>query len=385
MMSSKICQQGLFAFFALLPALAFGQKDAPINLTNPSFEDLPKCCEAPTGWYNCGKVGETAPDIQPGYFSVGKAPAHGESYVGLVVRDNDTWEALGQRLSRPLENNKCYEFSLDLCRSELYQSMSRTTGEEVNYATPATLRIWGGMAFCDKRELLAQTSTINHPRWLTYNFRLAPKKGNYTYILIEAYFKTPQLFPYNGNILIDNASAIRPVPCDNKPPVAEKKDSAIARPARTTTPRTSPPPKTQQPNSPTKTVDTPVVNKFDRKNLQKGATIRIENIYFEADKYDIKPESEPALQEIFNFLTSNPDVVVEVGGHTNNIPAHDFCDRLSSSRAKAVAAWLTGKGIAAERVQHKGYGKRSPVTSNVTAEGRRKNQRVEIKILSMNG
>jgi outer membrane protein OmpA-like peptidoglycan-associated protein len=381
-----------FLTLFLVPMVLFSQKDAPIVLINPSFEDLPKCCSAPNGWYNCGKTEETAPDIQPGYFSVMKAPAHGETYIGMVVRDNDTWESIGQRLSKPIEVDKCYEFSLDLARSELYLSVSRTTGESVNYATPAKIRIWGGMGYCDKKELLAETSVITNTRWLTYNFKFMPKKGSYTYIMLEAYVKTPTLFPYNGNILVDNASAIRPIPCDDKP-LPPKRDTLpkpplanngskpnggkpVKNPQRT--------PSATQTSTPIK-VDTPDANKFERKYLKKGGIIRLENIYFDSDKFDVKVESEPALQEIFSFLAANPDVVVEIGGHTNNIPAHEFCDKLSESRARSVSDWLVSKGISSERVQYKGYGKRSPFIPNTSAEGRRKNQRVEIKILSMNG
>ena len=103
--------------FSLVLALPFGmsaQKDAPIVLTNPSFEDLPKMGETPTGWYNCGKAGETPPDVQPGGWTVAKPANHGQTYLGLVVRDNETWEGVGQRLPRPVEAGQCYEFSLDL-------------------------------------------------------------------------------------------------------------------------------------------------------------------------------------------------------------------------------------------------------------------------------
>ncbi|MGB1121726.1 MAG: OmpA family protein, partial [Saprospiraceae bacterium] len=58
------------------------------------------------------------------------------------------------------------------------------------------------------------------------------------------------------------------------------------------------------------------------------------------------------------------------------------CDRLSTSRAKAVVNYLTNKGIAPSRLSYKGYGKRKPITTNETKAGRAKNQRVEIKITS---
>lgn len=75
--------------------------------------------------------------------------------------------------------------------------------------------------------------------------------------------------------------------------------------------------------------------------------------------------------------------MVEIGGHTNSIPPHEYCDRLSTARAQNVAEYLREKGILVEQVQFKGYGKRVPIASNETAAGRLKNQRVELKIISM--
>jgi outer membrane protein OmpA-like peptidoglycan-associated protein len=89
--------------------------------------------------------------------------------------------------------------------------------------------------------------------------------------------------------------------------------------------------------------------------------------------------------EVYDFLMENSDVVLEIGGHTNNRPTEEFAQTLSTSRAKSVADWLISKGIPSDRVQYKGYGKKYPIETNATLEGRRKNQRVEIKILSMNG
>jgi outer membrane protein OmpA-like peptidoglycan-associated protein len=371
------------------PALA-QPKEAPITLINPSFEDLPKMGETPSGWYNCGKQGETPPDVQPGGWGVAKPASNGQTYLGLVVRDNESWEGVGQRLSRPLLANHCYEFSLDLCRAELYLSVSRTTGDEVNYAVPARVRIWGGMGYCDARELLAETSVITNTRWLTFNFRFNPK-GNYSYLLIEAYYKTPVLFPSNGNILVDNASTIKPLEClPDKMPEAKKPPVASKTPPKTkpTTPKsgTAAMPKVDTParKPEPKVAETP---KMERRTMKTGKIFRLEKVYFDANKYEVKPESETELDNLFDFLKQNPDVVIEVGGHTNNamFPNEAFALELSTNRAKAVANWLIGRGIATDRVQYKGYGWKYPIQPNTTPEGKKKNQRVEVKVLTMNG
>lgn len=117
--------------------------------------------------------------------------------------------------------------------------------------------------------------------------------------------------------------------------------------------------------------------------LDIGTTVNIEKLFFDADSTDIKPASYDVLDEIFDFLITNENVVIEIGGHTNSIPPDDYCDRLSNNRAKSVADYLYKKGIVHSRISYKGYGKRQPIATNATRSGRQKNQRVEIKVLSL--
>jgi len=122
---------------------------------------------------------------------------------------------------------------------------------------------------------------------------------------------------------------------------------------------------------------------LDINSMNEGQTLNIKQLYFDANSSEINQESYDVLDELYGFLESNPNIVVEIGGHTNNVPTHEFCDALSSSRAKSVADYLYEKGIAESRLSHKGYGKRKPISSNETAGGRRKNQRVEMKVLKI--
>ena len=125
-----------------------------------------------------------------------------------------------------------------------------------------------------------------------------------------------------------------------------------------------------------------VLPELERSKIAIGQTLRINELYFTADDSTITEESYAVLDEIFQFLNSNRDVQVEIGGHTNNIPADSYCDRLSTSRARAVSEFLYEKGIARDQISYKGYGKRVPIASNETLAGRQKNQRVDIKITS---
>lgn len=128
-------------------------------------------------------------------------------------------------------------------------------------------------------------------------------------------------------------------------------------------------------------VKTRIIPELSANNLRSGVTIKLEKIYFQPDSTRMEETSRPTLDELFEFLQENTGIVIEVGGHTNGIPSHEFCDKLSTERAKNVAQYLVEKGLPANRITYKGYGKRNPVANNATPEGRAKNQRVEIKIV----
>ena len=124
-----------------------------------------------------------------------------------------------------------------------------------------------------------------------------------------------------------------------------------------------------------------IMPELDIAKIKVGQTLQLNKLYFDADSSSITTKSYDVLEEVYDFLNSNSNVYIEIGGHTNNKPSHDYCDQLSSSRAANVAKFLHVKGIKEERISYMGYGKRKPIASNDTSDGRRKNQRVEIKIL----
>jgi outer membrane protein OmpA-like peptidoglycan-associated protein len=352
-----------------------------IRLNNPDFEGQPSMNRLPSGWVDCGDPNESAPDTQPliipgkdtAFFNVKTKAFSGKTYLGMVVRENGTTEAVSQMLSAPLQVNQCYYFNVFLARSESYQSIAKTKdGRERNadFNTPAVLRVWGGNSPCQRAELLGTTAPVINTRWIRQQFKLSPKSQNYQFILLEVYYQTPTLFEYNGNVLIDKASDIIQMDCDEKLPETDEPPIAL-KPA----PKPASTKVTQSPPS--------KIAGVDRSQMRTGTVIRIDKVYFKADSSDINIDSYAALDEISAFLKANSDIIIEVGGHTNNIPLDVYCDTLSTRRARSVATYIVSRGIPANRVKYKGYGKRSPVEPNSTPEGRKRNQRVEIKILSM--
>lgn len=107
--------------------------------------------------------------------------------------------------------------------------------------------------------------------------------------------------------------------------------------------------------------------------------VALYGIYFDFNKTDIKPESEPTLVEIGKLLKESPSMRLLVVGHTDNVGSFSFNTDLSQRRAAAVVAALASRhGAGRERLTPFGVSFASPVASNRTEEGRAKNRRVEL-------
>ncbi len=120
---------------------------------------------------------------------------------------------------------------------------------------------------------------------------------------------------------------------------------------------------------------------IELKPIEKGAKIVINNIFFETGKATLSPKSNVELEKAYELLKANPTMVIEVGGHTDNVGDDASNMKLSHDRAKSVRDYLVNRGIASNRVQAKGYGESNPVATNDTDEGRQANRRTEFIIL----
>ena len=188
-------QKNLYiSFLLLMPLFIWGQSTKPVSLKNPSFDGIPHDAVNPEGWHSCGL--DSSPDILPGPWGVYQKPTEGSTYIGLITRENKTWETIGQKLSKSLKRNRCYKFTVDLSHSPTYAS----------YSKPTRLRVWLGKSKCSKDKLIASSPTITHYEWKTYEFMFSTEDSDYDYIIIEAYYREPSLNYYRGNILIDNFS-----------------------------------------------------------------------------------------------------------------------------------------------------------------------------------
>jgi len=110
-------------------------------------------------------------------------------------------------------------------------------------------------------------------------------------------------------------------------------------------------------------------------------SIKLNNIYFDFDKYDLKQESFTELERVYKFLTDNLPVTIELSAHTDAQGSDDYNLQLSQKRAESVVNYLIAKGIDPGRLIAKGYGESQPVADNESEEGRAENRRVEMKIV----
>jgi len=401
--------------FAMAASVTTAQDS--IRLNNPSFEDTPRAgglgFSIPIrGWHDCARAvypDQSPPDIHPHpeAWMVSVEAQEGNTFLGMVVRDNESHEFISQALEVPIKGGQCYSFSIFLAQSETYMGVRNGSAASLNansssldslvftnpFMKPAVLRIWGGRSICSKGELLGVSAPVTNRNWKEYRFKFEPDSSN-RYITLEAFYVTPVLSAYNGHILVDQASAIVQLACDEELPIVEEAPvEVIVAITEAEKPKVVvPPPPPPKPDPISEEIDEDpiprILTDLDRKKLAAGQTIRVKSLYFAADSSRIQTESHAVLDEIQMFLDRNPDVVIEIGGHTSTGPSHEFCDRLSEARAKAVTDYLLANGVEVDQLSYKGYGKRHPIVRDDQKDyksARRKNQRVEIKVLSVNG
>ena len=115
--------------------------------------------------------------------------------------------------------------------------------------------------------------------------------------------------------------------------------------------------------------------------IKKDSKIVLRNVFFEFGSAKLDPKSFTELDNLIKILADNPNMIIEIGGHTDNSGSKTFNQKLSESRAQSVVNYIA-KSIPMTRLQYKGYAFDVPVADNATEEGRALNRRVEFKIIS---
>ncbi|MGB3618854.1 MAG: OmpA family protein [Catalinimonas sp.] len=120
---------------------------------------------------------------------------------------------------------------------------------------------------------------------------------------------------------------------------------------------------------------------FRLRALKVGEVLRLKDLNFEANRYDIMPAAYPTLGELIRLMELNPSLKIRLEGHTN-IQGTDNI-KLSKQRVRAIEKYLVGRGIEKKRIAHRGYGGKQPLVTQGSAEQRAVNRRVEVRVTSI--
>ncbi len=198
-----------FLFFSWMLSVASLFCQQVILLNNGSFERDGAAFngKVPMGWELLAG-NETPPDLLPNEDSQVLTPApEGKYYLGLLTRNNQTTEAIGQRLTGTMFKDTVYQLRFMAARSPQYYAQERISQRNINFDIPVIVRIYGGSQSGIAPELLAETPPIGHYEFKDYMLSFKPKT-NCNYLVFQAYYDPKYGKAYNGHVLIDDISDI---------------------------------------------------------------------------------------------------------------------------------------------------------------------------------
>lgn len=117
--------------------------------------------------------------------------------------------------------------------------------------------------------------------------------------------------------------------------------------------------------------------------FEKNAKLVLNNIFFDVNKYELKPESRVELNKLVALLKENPGMKIRINGHTDNTGNKADNQKLSENRARVIYLYLTDQFVAKERLSYKGFGDTEPIAENDTEAGRARNRRTEMEIIEV--
>jgi outer membrane protein OmpA-like peptidoglycan-associated protein len=115
--------------------------------------------------------------------------------------------------------------------------------------------------------------------------------------------------------------------------------------------------------------------------IVKNVAIEVKDIFYDYNKYDIRPDAAIRLDTLVQTLVDNPKISIELSSHTDQRGKDAYNLKLSQQRAEAAVAYIVSKGIAKSRITAKGYGETRPIVPNAATEADfQRNRRTEFKV-----
>jgi len=272
----------------------------------------------------------------------------GDAYAGISF----CYEALAVRLLRPLVKDSVYRVEFFVSLSDSSNVGTRFMGM---YFSETAIRTRVDDRMSISGFILDEPPQIQNPpdRFLTDTANWTPITGFYTAKGGEQYIAIGGFYPYHDSLVM----RIRP-------------DRPLAKVYRS-----------REPYLGYYYVDDVSVVPYNKKWAPKpGVNYVLQYIYFDFDKSELLPESADELNLLTDYLDSHPVYDVEITGHTDSLGSDTYNINLSNNRAKAVADYLTEKGIDQRRITYRGAGSSEPVADNSTPQGRSLNRRVEFML-----
>ncbi|MFK8057601.1 MAG: hypothetical protein AB8F78_15860 [Saprospiraceae bacterium] len=195
----------IFLFAFVSSSLAQGSE----YFMNPSFEDTSSVGKAPRGWFDCNFSDESPVDVHDSkseFFGVMETAADGQSFVGMVTRDNNTYEGISTRLLKPLQADSTYRLTVKLKQSPVYTSILHRSSDPINYLSPVRFKIWGGSSYCNQAILLEEYDAEQVEIWTELTFYINPE---IKIPFIGLYATHPASRYDNGHILIDDLQLVK--------------------------------------------------------------------------------------------------------------------------------------------------------------------------------
>jgi outer membrane protein OmpA-like peptidoglycan-associated protein len=286
--------------------------------------------------------------------------------MGIIFKSNYDYSEYGtNKLFKKLEKDSLYCLSMFVCLGNA--STVSIKGVDALFSSKRikvfTLK---NLSYKYKPDLkLGDSYITNKKKWIKIS-GIYKAKGGEKYLTIGNFTKTDSvIFPkllsqskiYEGYLLIDDVSLI-PIHDSSQCDCNIKRISI-------------------------ETIESDSMSEGDRKRVisAEGTILSLNNLYFDTDSYEIKPESFEELNKLYNLLVSRPELKITVNGYTDNTGSYKHNLRLSQQRAKAVVDYLIRKGIEKERLKYIGYGEDNPIRTNETEEGRAANRRIEVEFI----